>query len=234
MAITPHAPAPRRAFTLIELLTVLAIIGILAAILIPVVGKVRTVASKSVCTGNLRQLSAASLLFANDHKHQLPTRDTHGHRDSWAHPHVYHQDDYVLFRPYFGDAKGDRETIPALFCPGPLMDYRGPQNYFGPEGLFITYAYYNMKSVYPAVLTTYGATESDLRHSDKIPPNFPLWGCLTLQAGSNYVGHSNPLTTERFDGQNVAHADGSVRWHPASQLVPFMATGGNTYYGPGI
>ncbi|MFH1500053.1 MAG: prepilin-type N-terminal cleavage/methylation domain-containing protein [Verrucomicrobiota bacterium] len=233
MGTPPHTPAARRAFTLIELLTVIAIIGILAAILIPVVGKVRVAAAKSACTGNLRELASASLLFANDHKHQLPTRDSGQHWRDWAHPHVYHQNDYVLFRPYLGDAQGDRETVPALFCPGPLRDYRGPQNYFGTEGLFITYAYFNMRRVSPAVLTAYGTTGNDLRRTDTIPPDFPLWGCLTIQIGSNHVGHSNPLTAERFEGQNVAHADGSVRWHPESELVPFLNEGSNVYYGPG-
>ncbi len=234
MAIPLLTPTARRGFTLIELLTVIAIIGILAAIIIPVVGKVRSAASKSVCTGNLRELVSASLLFSSDHKKLLPTRDTYAHWEKWRHPHVYHQDDYVLFRPYLGDAKGDRENVSALFCPGLLKDYRGPQSasYSGPTGLFITYAYFNMKQVDPAVLAAYGTTSDDLRRADKIPGNFPLWGCLTIKNGSNNTGHSNPLTVEALEGQNVAHADGSVRWHSGDELIPFMSEGSSVYYAP--
>lgn len=62
----------KSAFTLIELLTVIAIIGILAAILIPVVGKVRKSAQNSVCQSNLRQWHTAALLFAGDSNGRLP------------------------------------------------------------------------------------------------------------------------------------------------------------------
>lgn len=62
-----------KAFTLIELLTVIAIIGILAAILIPVVGKVRETARQAVCGSNIRQISVAILLFADDNNGVLPT-----------------------------------------------------------------------------------------------------------------------------------------------------------------
>ena len=57
-----------RAFTLIELLTVIAIIGILASILIPVVGRVRDSAHSAKSVANLRQLAQANRLHANDHK----------------------------------------------------------------------------------------------------------------------------------------------------------------------
>lgn len=67
-----------RAFTLIELLTVIAIIGILAAILIPVAGKVRESGFKAADINNLRQLGQAVLLFAADHDDHLPTQPTGG------------------------------------------------------------------------------------------------------------------------------------------------------------
>ena len=59
----------KSAFTLIELLTVIAIIGILAAILIPVVGAVRDSARNAQCISNLRQLGVASALFENEYGH---------------------------------------------------------------------------------------------------------------------------------------------------------------------
>jgi prepilin-type N-terminal cleavage/methylation domain len=60
---------PRQhAFTLIELLTVIAIIGILAAIIIPVTGRVRDRARTTQCLSNVRQLAMANILFANENK----------------------------------------------------------------------------------------------------------------------------------------------------------------------
>jgi general secretion pathway protein G len=58
---------------LIELLTVIAIIGILAAILIPVVGQVRESARTAVCASNLRQITMAKLVYAVDHDGRIPS-----------------------------------------------------------------------------------------------------------------------------------------------------------------
>jgi prepilin-type N-terminal cleavage/methylation domain len=66
-------PRPRHsAFTLIELLTVIAIIGILAAIIIPVTGRVRESAKSARCLANLRQLGLATNLYAQDNKGYYP------------------------------------------------------------------------------------------------------------------------------------------------------------------
>lgn len=62
----------RAAFTLIELLAVIAIIGILAGLLIPVVGNARDRARAVECQSNLRQVHVALLLYLQDHKDLLP------------------------------------------------------------------------------------------------------------------------------------------------------------------
>lgn len=61
-----------RAFTLIELLTVIAIIGILAGILIPVVSSVRVSARTARGLAQLRQIGMALELYANDNKFEYP------------------------------------------------------------------------------------------------------------------------------------------------------------------
>jgi len=58
--------ARRTGFTLIELLVVIAIIGILTAMVFPVFAKAREAARKSVCISNLKQLSLAMLMYAED------------------------------------------------------------------------------------------------------------------------------------------------------------------------
>jgi prepilin-type N-terminal cleavage/methylation domain-containing protein/prepilin-type processing-associated H-X9-DG protein len=70
----------RSAFTLIELLTVIAIIGILAAILIPVVGSVRESARATQCASNLRQVALGLLMYAQDNGGLAPPgRDDNRH-----------------------------------------------------------------------------------------------------------------------------------------------------------
>lgn len=56
-----------RGFTLIELLVVIAIIAILAAILFPVFAQAKNAAKGAVCISNMKQLSAASIMYISDH-----------------------------------------------------------------------------------------------------------------------------------------------------------------------
>ncbi|MFA6960711.1 MAG: type II secretion system protein [Opitutaceae bacterium] len=61
-----------RAFTLVELLTVIAIVGILAALVMVSVGRVRQGAKTALCASNLRQLYVGTQLFAQDNRNLLP------------------------------------------------------------------------------------------------------------------------------------------------------------------
>ncbi|MDD3179638.1 MAG: type II secretion system protein [Opitutaceae bacterium] len=60
------------AFTLIELLTVIAIIGILAALIFPTVSKVRETAQRTVDANNLREIYKAAAIYAADNNDRLP------------------------------------------------------------------------------------------------------------------------------------------------------------------
>ncbi|MBC2603648.1 type II secretion system protein [Puniceicoccus vermicola] len=61
-----------RAFTLVELLTVMAILGVLAAILVPVVSKIRVNAERTECASNIRQIGLAIHQFASENEGRLP------------------------------------------------------------------------------------------------------------------------------------------------------------------
>ena len=54
-----------------ELLVVLTIIGILAALLLPVLSKARGTAQRATCVNNLHQINAALIMYADDHADSL-------------------------------------------------------------------------------------------------------------------------------------------------------------------
>jgi prepilin-type N-terminal cleavage/methylation domain-containing protein/prepilin-type processing-associated H-X9-DG protein len=61
------------AFTLIELLTVIAIIGVLAALLLPAINSAREKGKRIACSSNLRQIGIAILMYAGDNQNHTPT-----------------------------------------------------------------------------------------------------------------------------------------------------------------
>jgi prepilin-type N-terminal cleavage/methylation domain-containing protein len=60
-------------FTLVELLVVIGIIGVLIAILLPLLSKARAQANRTVCLSNIRQLGTGILMYCNDNDGYFPT-----------------------------------------------------------------------------------------------------------------------------------------------------------------
>ena len=65
--------APCRAFTLVEVLAVIGIIGVLIAMLLPALGLAREQAQRVQCSAKLRQIGLAALMHANAHQGYLPS-----------------------------------------------------------------------------------------------------------------------------------------------------------------
>ncbi len=66
----------QRAFTLIEILVVIVLIGLLAALLFPVFTKTRQKSRESVCLSNLRQLHLAVSMYRQDYDGVDPSENT--------------------------------------------------------------------------------------------------------------------------------------------------------------
>ena len=84
-----------RHFTLIELLMVMAIIGILAGLLLPALSRTKKIAQGTLCVNNLKQLGLAFSSYADDH---LAYPTAHFPQvNNWSWNVVFRRSEYPLF-----------------------------------------------------------------------------------------------------------------------------------------
>jgi prepilin-type N-terminal cleavage/methylation domain-containing protein len=79
-----------KAFTIVELLIVIAIIGVLAAMLLPAVNSARESARRNQCANNLRQMGQASLMYLEQFKKLPPARMQNTAKNAITHGYFAH------------------------------------------------------------------------------------------------------------------------------------------------
>ena len=102
----------RKGFTLLELLILVVVIALLAALLFPVFARARRSARGNVCIHNLRQLAAGLLMYAQDNDGRAPGVGHPYASGAWA--GGWPRNEYVLWEVMIDPYVGNRT---AFNCP---------------------------------------------------------------------------------------------------------------------
>ncbi|MGQ9731365.1 MAG: prepilin-type N-terminal cleavage/methylation domain-containing protein [Candidatus Zipacnadales bacterium] len=179
--------AQRQGFTLIEILVVIAILAILAAIIFPVFFKARGKARQTKCLSNLKQIGAALIMYADDHDGYY----TRGQYWPWTSVHLWTH----AIEPYLRNQE-------VLRCPDQGGD---------PYGYGYNIAYWGHGDTKDGM---HGVNDWYPVHQSQVPePAETVW---VVDFG-RYWGCGLEFGTEQpkprhNDGFNVLFVDGHVKW----------------------
>lgn len=197
----------KKQFTLVELLVVVAIIGILASLLLPALSRSLSEARRVKCLGQLGQLGKGLLMYSDDQRNFFPYESAAWGHATFANCLVENSD--KVYSTYIADKN-------VFYCP-----FRGPDTEpmrwspaVGGYDTRISYQYHAWR----------GYSQSPKRNTDK--GNWVLMTDLNdLQ--QLQVNHLNGAV---WAGANTLYTDAHVAWRHAAAITRSYTCNMSTYY----
>jgi prepilin-type processing-associated H-X9-DG protein len=193
------------AFTMIELLLVIAIIAMLVAILFPVFGRVRDTARRSTCQSNLKQIGLGIMQYTQDHDEFFPLTGTVNLSFST----------FSSAQPYF-------KSLQLLQCPSETTEPDrnaltiGYTDYFFNRELGVVATPTNQAKLLNTTLTIMAGDADSGSAANR------TGGCavskFTVVTGCSTAGLAQmPAYRRHLEGGNLLFTDGHVKWNRLSQ-----------------
>jgi prepilin-type processing-associated H-X9-DG protein/prepilin-type N-terminal cleavage/methylation domain-containing protein len=208
-------------FTLVELLIVAGVIALLAALLLPVIGRVRERGWNATCGSNLKQIGLAMQQYVADYDGTYPPQDSS--------PQTGFTDWTDLMQPYV-------KTRALFYCPSQAKSPHSDMRYQFNVYQLNEYRYANGRVLSRTVKSEAGLpSASELVVSfDSITFNSPRLDS-TSKISKNYevveaaCGRKVPAVTLHSGGANFVYADGHVKW---LSITRQREIGCDLYYDP--
>ncbi len=178
------------AFTLIELLIVIAIIAILAALTMPVVNRATLGAQRTQCSNNVRQINVALHMYADDHGDQITyyTNNEYFFYKDCILSYVTSATNHAVF-----DCPADAGPDPGALCQADIFDYTS----YGFNGVQRATNDYGMAN--RLFSTVHDTAKTDLNGE--------------IVGGWGESWHTPPIRAQRPDAQGVGgFVDGHVSY----------------------